>query len=259
MPRMSNRTINFKRISINGSVANVHETPSFMMGFTETGFPLESFSELTGLRVLTLKQLKQTHSDIVHFSSNIPAATVTAGEYEEPHIEEPCQSMEGDGIIVDERGTMAIIKTADCTPLFFHHPAGNFGGILHIGWRGLQKKIEKKALTMIKHMKQPVKQSELEFFTGPAIECDCYEVGSELFDDFESAGFRQEIFHKTPEKNEKYLLDVKKGVYCSLKEEGIEGKKIKDSGICTYCEKERFPSYRREKSGGRIFNFFMLK
>ena len=93
---------------------------------------------------------------------------------------------------------------------------------------------------------------------GASVEADCYEVGRELYDKFAGKAYRDEVFYKRNE--EKYRLDIKKGIALSLKEEGIADTHIQASVLCTFCEKERFPSYRRDhKTGGRIYNFLLLK
>ena len=44
------------------------------------------------------------------------------------------------------------------------------------------------------------------------------------------------------------------------KESGIPDQRIQESTLCTFCEKDRFPSYRRcPTPGKRIYNFLLLK
>jgi copper oxidase (laccase) domain-containing protein len=89
----------FRRKKFKGNFIDIYETPRVILGFTELGF---SFADLSQwFDPYGLVELKQVHSDIVRFSSQTRDGT------------------EGDGIILDQKGMVAVIKTADCSPLFF--------------------------------------------------------------------------------------------------------------------------------------------
>lgn len=284
--------IEFERIEKNGKVADVYEDSGIVFGFTEWGAPAahdvsKGFSsqekssqknkisahnspgqgfELKDLSaffpVEKIVELKQVHSNIIRF----------AGEIE--------PGSEGDGIILEQKNTLAVIKTADCVPLFFWRKGlapknplpgkgGLVAGIVHVGWQGLQKGIEKKLLELLE--KKQIPFGDLRFFMGPAIEKDCYEVGPDLYEKFSGKEYRDEIFFKkrvapaahgsiSKKNQKKYLLDIKRGIFLSLIGSGIRDEQIEQTNLCTYCEKERFPSYRRErKTGLRIYNFLYLK
>ena len=96
-----------QRKKFNGNFINVYETPRIILGFTEIHFSFTDLSRLFG--PYKLIELKQVHSDIIHVSSQIEPGS------------------KGDGIILDQKETMAVIKTADCTPLFFWYH-GKTGG-----------------------------------------------------------------------------------------------------------------------------------
>jgi YfiH family protein len=240
--------ISFKRNVLDGHFVNVHETPGMILGFTEHGFSLQALSRAIDINADRMLRLKQVHSDTVRFSSHLKV----------------CEETEGDGIILDEKGLMAIVRTADCTPLFFWHPDYTVAGVLHIGWRGLWKGIEKKLAAVLKE-KMPADQFQrMNFYLGPSIEASCYEVGPDLWEKFADKPFRGDIFYKSPgksdNKNERMVMDVKKGIRLSLMETGVPDGQIYSSPLCTYCETSRFPSYRRSPgSGQRIYNFLLLK
>lgn len=235
-----------QRKKFNGNFINIYETPQIILGFTEIHFSFTDLSSLFG--PCKLIELEQVHSDIIHISSQIKPDS------------------EGDGIILDQKDTMAVIKTADCTPLFFWHQGSTdcaIGGVIHIGWRGLLKGIEKKLLQLLAENFEDIDIRQLNVFLGPSIEKNCYEVGPELYEMFSPKTYRNDIFSpldtKGPGKN-KFLLDVKKGIRLSLEESGIAGQQIWESTLCTFCEKDRFPSYRRcPVPGQRIYNFLLLK
>lgn len=235
-----------QRKKFNGNFFNVYETPQIIWGFTEIHF---SFTDLSRLfSPYKLIELKQVHSDIIHVSSQIGPDN------------------EGDGIILDQKDIMAVIKTADCTPLFFwyHDSAGcAIGGVIHIGWRGLLKGIEKKLLELLAEKFVNLDIRQLNVFLGPSIEKKCYQVGADLYEMFSLKTYRDDIFsppYTNRDRGDKYLLDLKKGIRLSLKESGIPEQRIWESPLCTFCEKDRFPSYRRcPTPGKRIYNFLLLK
>jgi purine-nucleoside/S-methyl-5'-thioadenosine phosphorylase / adenosine deaminase len=233
----------FNRIEFNGYYAHVYETPRLVMGFTENDFPLNELARLFNVDVARVKELKQIHSNKIFFSSAISAR----------------EEQKGDGILLDERERLAVIKTADCTPLFLWDHRSNIGGVLHIGWQGLEQGIEIAALKLLANLPEPVDPEQLSIYLGPAIEPSCYEVGQDLFDRFAAKGYGKDIF--VPNNNKgKFLMDIKKGIGLSLQKMGVADDQIEDCGYCTYCRHEMFPSYRREPEiDGRIYNFMYLK
>jgi YfiH family protein len=230
-----------------GRFVNIYETEQIILGFTETHFPFKSFARRFIDYQLT--ELEQVHSDILLFSNQAGPGS------------------EGDGIILEEAGRGAVIKTADCTPLFFWFQQDNGGvggGVLHIGWRGLLKGIELKLLTLLEEKFSPFDYRRLYVFLGPAIEKKCYEVGADLYEAFSTKNYRDKIFYpvSTPAESpgsRKYLLDVRQGIRLSLQKAGLPAEQVEESPLCTFCEADRFPSYRRSPNSGRIYNFLILK
>lgn len=214
------------------------------MGFTEKDFPPHLLEET--FQPDRMVELKQIHSNEVWLSSQVRVG-VEGG------------ITRGDAIILDQKNTMAVIKTADCTPLFIWSGEGEpVGAVVHAGWRGLQQDIERIALEKLKEVSPQTSPDKLCAFLGPAIEAGCYEVGKELYESFSGKSYRDDIF--LPHSAEgKMLMDVRKGVHLSLIEAGIPADHITESPLCTFCETDRFPSYRRESHiDGRIFNFMVI-
>lgn len=242
------------RKPVGGHFLNYYQGQRIIFGFTEKDFELKDLASFFQVHAFRLVELKQIHSDIICFSSRIETAP--------PDQTEP--AMKGDGIILDELNTMAIIKTADCTPMFFWDDDYSIGGVIHIGWQGLAKGIATNLLTILE--KNSISPDSLNFYFGPAIESGCYEVGPDLYERFASRFYRERVFSHHEEKPWKYLLDIKKGISLSLQEWGVPADRITDVGICTFCEAGRFPSYRQDKRSGatgencgRIYNFLLLK
>ena len=223
-----------KRTPFKGHFLNIYETKGVILGFTECDFSPDLLTQR--FHEYRLIDLKQVHSNIIHFSSRL----------------EP--GAEGDGIILDQPGIIAVIRTADCTPLFFWDTEGSIGGVIHIGWQGLLKGIENELLKRLEE--KSIDINRLYFYMGPGIEKNCYEVGRDLYERFSCKHYREDIFSIHETKKDKFRMDVKKGIRLSLKESGILDSRVSASPLCTYCEPGRFPSFRRDPaSGGRIYNF----
>jgi YfiH family protein len=218
-----------------GHGALIFEDERLLFGFSQGDFPAAALKEFfPSQRLLFLKQI---HSDRI-----VSQADWQAG-------------IEADGLLLDADapGAIAVIQTADCLPLFFFSRDRNLGGVIHVGWRGLWLGIEAKLVSML--------GSHLEscfFYIGPGIEKKCYEVGEELPESFKGKPYAGSIFASRGGK--KYAMDLKAGLTLSLRALGVKASKIQDCGLCTYCGRGRFPSYRRDgKTGKRIFNFLQLK
>lgn len=238
---MNFRAEQLSRQPLAAGYVHVYRSEHVILGFSEIGV---TFTDLQGLfpaGMQKARQLKQTHSDIVK-----PVDVLTESE-----------DIEGDGIILNCPGIAGVIRTADCTPLFIWSDDGSAAAVIHVGWRGLLKGIEIEALHEIKHFFPGVNMLQLNAFLGPAIEQNCYEVGEDVYRAFSGKHYHADIF-RPGKKAGKFLLDVKKGMTLSLEQAGMSLPRIIDSGICTYCEPARFPSYRRlPGSGQRIYNFML--
>ncbi|MEN8222466.1 MAG: polyphenol oxidase family protein [Acidobacteriota bacterium] len=221
----------FKRKKMKGAVVHFREENNIILGYTEKDSDVDTVKEFFGVDKAV--QLDQIHGNKILFTSEVK-------DYPK-----------GDGLILDEKKVMAVIRTADCTPLFFRSDNGKTAGVIHIGWRGLYSLIGINLLGILK--KNGSKMNNYHFFTGPAIEGDCYTVQQDVADKFSGFSFGNNILKKT---SEGYSLDVTKGIELCLIEQGVPKNNIHHSGICTLCD-PRFPSYRGGDREKRIFNFII--
>jgi len=207
---------------------------SLSFGFTTRGISGSDLREyFQGKR---LRQVRQLHGDRIRYSSRLG------------------RPLPGDGIILDESGIPAVIKTADCLPLFFWTADNALGGILHLGWRGSALNMEIRLVDIL--TARGISPEKLRFLMGPCICGHCYEVGPELQSRFQPPRLRPRIFQSTG-RDHRYRLDLKKKTRITLLEKGVMPRSIFDSGFCTYRCRD-FPSYRREKkNAGRIYNFMI--
>lgn len=143
------------------------------------------------------------------------------------------------------------VTTADCVPVLIYDPAKKVVGAIHAGWRGTCAKIISKTIEKMSE-KFGSNPTDMIAVIGPSISVDVYNVGDELVDEFENAGFKtSEIFQQ---KNEKIHLDLWKANENLLLEKGLKKENIEISGRCTFTEYETFFSARKLgiKSGRMI-------
>jgi polyphenol oxidase len=183
-----------------------------------------------------------------------PAAIVMRQEHgDEIHaIENGRRPFAGDGLLLIEKGTVGVIKTADCLPVILIDSEKPMVAIVHAGWRGTARGITEKALQrMVAH---GAKRDRIEAIIGPGIGLCCYEVGAEVVAEFRRAGFTEDVFTK---RGDSVFLDLKKA-----NRELIEGKGIReihDVDLCTACRQDLFFSARRDSQAGRQVNFVQIK
>lgn len=228
-------TLKFERSSFDKNILNLYEHKKMTLGYSEKKFNIKNLSRCFQDRQIV--QLKQTHSNDIWLADKIKSG------------------IRGDGIIITDKNRIAVIKTADCVPLFFWDCSYSVGGILHIGWRGLLKQIEKKLVEKL--IQTEINLKNFYFYFGPCIEKQCYRVDWKLYNKFITIPYRDTFFFN---KDTHFLMDLKMGISTSLKKKGIPEENIYDSQLCSFCNDTRFPSFRRDgKSDDRIFNFLFFK
>lgn len=147
---------------------------------------------------------------------------------------------ECDGFITNTRGVILGVTAADCLSVYFWNKKKTIVGIAHAGWRGVQKKIvEEMVKTFIN--KYGCATNDIFVEIAPHI-LDChFEIQSDVAKKFaEHTDSLKEI------KSGKYL-SLEKIIKKQLISVGIENKYIQEARECTFCEKEKYFSYRRDK------------
>jgi len=219
---------------IPSSIKVVFTNRKLNLGFINQPQPKIKENRQTVLSDLNLKleQLvgaKQTHSGNVHVV--IPADSGKGAINYEDAIDDT------DALVTKGRNIALSIFVADCLPVYIIDKKKDVIGLAHCGWKSTAKFLLKNTiLSMQESFKSEPKDIVLYF--GPAIRKCCFEVGEE-FRNY----FKQGIFHK----GNKIFLDLIQVNYSQAKEAGIAEDNIFDSGICTYCENDKFFSFRKEK------------
>jgi YfiH family protein len=131
---------------------------------------------------------------------------------------------EADGHVIAEPGSAAMVFVADCLPVALAGPGGV--AMLHCGWRGLAAGIVERGAGAVGATHAAI---------GPGIGPCCYEVGSEVWEEFEGVGAGIGV---------KRMLDLPEVARGLLMEAGVG--EIESANLCTCCEEELFFSHRRD-------------
>ena len=149
------------------------------------------------------------------------------------------------------------VSTADCVPILFYDPTTQVVAAAHAGWRGTCGRIAEKTINALAET-YSCHPSDILVTIGPSISAKVYEVGQEVVDNFEDAGF--DIPEIVEIRNKSIYLDLWKANEQSLLKAGVAAENIEVAGICTFTEHERFFSARRLGiKSGRLLSGIMLK
>jgi purine-nucleoside/S-methyl-5'-thioadenosine phosphorylase / adenosine deaminase len=157
-------------------------------------------------------------------------------------------SPEADAAVARRPGTVCAVLTADCLPLLLCDEEGTVVAAAHAGWRGLCSGVIEQTL---RAMDRPPRA--LLAYLGPAIGPAAYEVGAEVREAFIAADHGSEPESEAafaPGKPGRFYADLYALARRRLARSGVVN--IYGGGYCTYTERERFYSYRRDGATGRM-------
>lgn len=151
------------------------------------------------------------------------------------------------------------MATADCVPITISEPDSGVIAVVHAGWRGTVNRIVKNAIQLIidSYGCDPTK---LLVGIGPSISLKSFEVGDEVVDKFERAGFELNKILWYNTSSDKHHVDLWKANALLIASCGVPFGNISVANICTYERHEEFFSARRLSiKSGRTITGIMLK
>jgi hypothetical protein len=151
---------------------------------------------------------------------------------------------DADAAVTRVAGTIAVVMTADCLPILLCNRAGSEVAAVHAGWRGLQAGVIQSALAT---MNSP--NHQLMAWIGPGISQACFEVGDEVRTAFIDSMPDAQAFFSANRRGH-WLCDLGGLAEQELKAQGV-GEVCRDSH-CSYRDSDRFYSYRRTATTGRM-------
>ena len=209
-------------------------------------------SALCGLLHISPERLvypHQTHGDVVRMIDGQWMESLSPAE---KHI-----SLEGvDAVMTDLTGICVGVSTADCIPLLLYDEGHHACCAVHAGWRGTVKRIIQKAVAAMTQA-YGTHPSQVKAVIGPGISLASFEVGDEVYGQFEQAGFDMQ---RIARKYRKWHIDLWECNKLQLMEKDVPEENIHVAGICTFIHHDQFFSARRLGiNSGRIFSGIMLR
>ena len=155
-------------------------------------------------------------------------------------IESDLESKVADAIVTKRKGILIGVQVADCVPVLLFDRKKSIIGSVHAGWRGTAAQIVKKT---IKLMVEDFNSSpdDIIIAFGPSIRWNCYYVGYEVKDAVCKATGNGKYHVKT---DGGYCIDLSSANMLQALSMSIPEKNIWSSNECTYCNPDKYYSYR---------------
>lgn len=155
-----------------------------------------------------------------------------------------------DAAFTTEAGVVCAVLTADCLPVLFCDQDAECVAAAHAGWRGLAAGVLEATVAAM-----PVAASRISAWLGPAIGVDAFVVGSEVRERFirhqaaAAGAFRAR-------SDGTWTADIYALARQRLAAAGVY--RVSGGAFCTYRDRDRFYSYRREGVTGRMASLIWI-
>jgi len=154
------------------------------------------------------------------------------------------EPVEADASFTRAKGVVCTVMAADCMPVLLCDDQGTAVAAAHAGWRGLSAGVIEATVAAM-----AVPPARLLAWLGPAIGPAAYEVGAEVRAAFLAKDAAAERAF-APNRPGHWLLDLYAIARQRLASLGVSH--ISGGEFCTYTEKDRFFSFRRDKASERM-------
>jgi len=152
-----------------------------------------------------------------------------------------------DAAVTRRAGVVLSVRVADCLPVLLSDRQGSIVAAAHAGWRGLCAGILENTLATMGRA-----AGEVVAWLGPAIGQRAFEVGSEVRDAF-CARDAADADAFIPGATGKWHADLTLLARRRLARMGVTD--VTTDGQCTWSEPQRFFSFRRDATPGRMAAF----
>lgn len=164
-----------------------------------------------------------------------------------------------DALITASAGICIGVSTADCVPVLLYDPVRKVVGAVHAGWRGTVCRIVSKTISeMIVHYGSD--PSDIYAGIGPSISQEKFEVGEEVVEAFEQAGYDiPKLTLRNPHTGKAHI-DLWAANTDDLLLAGVPASHIQVAGICSVRNADQFFSARTLGiKSGRTVSGIMLR
>ncbi len=170
-------------------------------------------------------------------------------------LEQEFEPVVADAVITSEKKILIGILVADCVPLLIFDKGKEVIGAVHAGWKGTAKQVLKNAIKAML-TRYRCYTEDISVAIGPSIRQCCYEVGADVMAEVREATGEGDYYHR---EGNKYFLDLASANKIQALDAGILQEKIWLSGECTFCNPDKFYSYRYSKNSiGRQGGFIVM-
>ena len=176
-----------------------------------------------------------------------------------------------DAVMTNIPGICIGVSTADCIPVLLYDEEHHAAAAIHAGWRGTQARIVHKAVQEMR-MAYQTDPTKLKAVIGPGISLDNFEVGDEVYADFEQAAFdmntiAEERIKRNPNAEDpakaferKWHINLPLANIQMLTHNGVDEANILNTGICTFDNADNYFSARRLGiESGRIYTGIIIR
>jgi YfiH family protein len=156
-----------------------------------------------------------------------------------------------DGSYTEMVGTVCAVLTADCLPVFLCDRQGTKVAVLHAGWRGLAAGVIESGVLAMR-----LPGEELLAWLGPGIGPESYEVGDDVREVFVAHDSEAASAFRAHGSG-KWRVDM----YALARQRllGMSVGAVYGGDRCTFRERDRFFSYRRDGVTGRMASLIWLE
>jgi len=168
------------------------------------------------------------------------------------------KKFDSDALVTNMKGLALGVLTADCVPILLYDNSNHIIGAIHAGWKGCVSGVIENTLNKFNDIG---KNNNFFACVGPCIGKDSYEVGCDLFEEFNKKSKNNALFfHRKTSK--KFQFDLRGYVNNELKKLGV--KNLDNINIDTFKDADNSFSYRRslkleESDYGRCISTICLK
>jgi len=141
-----------------------------------------------------------------------------------------------DGLVTSDKNFFLTVTVADCFPVYFYNPVLNSIGLAHSGWRGTVNNIVGETVKVMQG-----NPDDLIAGIGPGIQACHFEIKEDVLEKF--AKYPEAVIYR----DEKIFINLPKIITQQLTDAGVKIVNIENCGECTFCQKEKYFSFRRDR------------
>ena len=157
-----------------------------------------------------------------------------------------------DAVITARKNFLIGVLVADCLPILLYDKEKEVVGAVHAGWRGTAGRILPDTITMMRE-EFGSSPEDIVAAIGPSIKQCCYEVGEEVIEKVLDATGSGDYSIR---KDGSCFIDIALANKVQALGAGVLSENIWLSGECTFCNPDKYHSYRYSKeNAGRQGGF----